>query len=180
LAARYESFLSAGVRLAAIDVDSPAQHAAMVSKLDLPFAYLSDSDRAGAIQPFGLSNPDDPRNLAYPALVLLDPEGAEVWRWVSRDFADRMPEDDVVEVVGGYGWAPVAGEAIEIGLAEPGPRAMPFEGLSFYLRGARFAALAMGLRHGHHDPSIKADSKEYVAEMDRFLADYAALKERRG
>ena len=77
------------------------------------------------------------------------------------------------------GLPPTTQEPIEIGPAEPGPRAMPFEGLGFYLRGARFAALAMGLRHGHHDESIKEDSKAYVAEMDRFMADYNALKERK-
>ena len=49
----------------------------------------------------------------------------------------------------------------------------------YYLRGARFAAVAMGLPHGHHDESIKEDSKAYVAEMDRFFEDYQELRRRR-
>ncbi len=151
----------------------------MVEKLELPFPYLSDPDRSQAIEPFGLSNPDDARDLAYPAIVLIGVDGDEEWRWTSRDFADRIPEDDVVAAARVLGLPPTTQEPIEIGPAEPGPRAMPFEGLGFYLRGARFAALAMGLRHGHHDESIKEDSKAYVAEMDRFMADYNALKERK-
>jgi hypothetical protein len=179
LAARYEEFLSAGVRLAAIDVDSSSQHAAMVDKLDLPFPYLSDPDRSLAIDPYGLSNPNDARNLAYPAIVLIDTNGDEQWRWVSRDFADRIPEDEVVSAARSLGLAPTTQAPPEVGPAEPGPKAMPFDGLGLYLRGARFAALAMGLRHGHFDESIKDDSKAYVAEMDRFIEAYTSLKERR-
>lgn len=165
--------------MVAIDIDSPGQHAAMVQKLELPFPYLSDPDRSLAIEPYGLSNPKDPRNLAYPAVVLIDPDRVERWRWVSRDFADRIPEDDLVEVARSHAWGATDQPPIDTGDPEPGPRAMPFEGLGFYLRGARFAALAMGLRHGHHDESIKEDSKAYVAEMDRFIGDYQELKERK-
>jgi hypothetical protein len=179
LARRHQQFLDAGVRLVAIDVDSPQQHSAMIEKLSLPFPFLSDPDRSLVIGPYELANPKDPRNLAFPALVLIDPDGVEVWRWISRDFADRIPEDEVVEEAGSHGWPATDQPDIEIGEAEPGPRAMPFEGLGYYLRGARFAALAMGLRHGHHDESIKEDSKAYVAEMDRFFEDYTELKRQR-
>jgi hypothetical protein len=179
LARRYPQFLEAGVRLVAIDVDSPGQHAAMIEKLSLPFPFLSDPDRSLVIEPYGLSNPTDQRNLAYPALVLLDPAGVEVWRWVSRDFADRIPEDEVVSVAQSHAWEATDQPAIDVGGAEPGPKAMPFDALGYYFRGARFAALAMGLRHGHHDESIKNDSKAYVAEMDRFFEDHSELKRKR-
>jgi hypothetical protein len=179
LAKRYGEFLDAGVRLVAIDVDSPRQHAAMIEKLSLPFPFVSDPDRSIVIEPYGLANPTDPRNLAFPAIVLLDPGGAERWRWVSRDFADRLPEDEVLEVAASFGWPATDQPEFEVGETEAGPKAMPFDGLGFYFRGARFAALAMGLRHGHHDESIKEDSKAYVAQMDRFLQDYRELKERK-
>ncbi len=57
---------------------------------------------------------------------------------------------------------------------------MSLEALGHYWRGARFAALAMGLRHGHHAEEIKEDSKAYVAELDRFMETAKALRERRG
>lgn len=156
------------MRLYAIDVDAPGRHAAMVEKLRLPFPMLSDPDRSLAIGPYGLADPKDAREIAIPALVLVSPDGEEVWRFVSRDFADRLPEDEVVEVVASSGWAPTTQDPPRPGTPEPGPRAMPTHAMAPYFRGARFAALAMGLRHGHLDESVKEDSKAYVAEMDRF------------
>ena len=95
----------------------------MVEKLDLPFPFLSDPDRTGAIEAYGLSNPDDGRNLAYPAIVIVDPDGEEAWRWVSRDYADRIPEDDVVEAAAALGLGPVGAEHMAPGNPEPGPAA---------------------------------------------------------
>lgn len=149
----------------------------MVEKLGLPFPMLSDPDRSRAIAPYGLADPKDRRDLAIPALVLVAPGGEEVWRFVSRDFADRLPEDDVVEIARAQQWEPTTQDAPEPGSAEPGPRAMPVEAMLPYFRGARFAALAMGLRHGHHDVTIKDDSKAYVEEMDRFMEAVRRLRE---
>lgn len=157
------------MRIVGVDIDSPAQHSAMIEKLDLPFPLLSDPDRRSVIEPWGLADPKDPRELARPAMVLVDTGGEERFRFVSRDFADRLPEDDVLEAIRALGAEPVTQPPPEPGAAEPGPNAMPLDGLPYYLRGARFAALAMGLRHGHHDESIKDDSKAYVEEMDRFF-----------
>ena len=150
----------------------------MVEKLDLPFPLLSDSDRSLAITPLGAADPKDERNLARPAMILVDPAGEERFRFVSRDFADRLPEDDALAAVTTLGLPPTTQPAPTPGTPEPGPRAMPLDGLPYYLRGARFAALAMGLRHGHHDDSIKDDSKAYVAEMDRYMDAVQALRKR--
>ncbi len=149
----------------------------MVEKLGLPFPMLSDPDRSRAIAPYGLADPKDRRDLAIPALVLVAPGGEEVWRFVSRDFADRLPEDDVVEIARAQQWEPTTQDPPEPGAAEPGPRAMPVEAMLPYFRGARFAALAMGLRHGHHHETIKDDSKAYVEEMDRFMEAVRRLRE---
>lgn len=151
----------------------------MVDKLGLSFPYLSDPDRSQLIGPLGLSNLKDPRNIALPALILLDPDGMERWRFVSRDFADRLPEDDVVEAARSIGLAATTQEAPVVGPMEPGPDAMPFDKLGTYFRGAKFAAQAMGLRHGYLDESVKQDSKAYVAEMDRYIEAVAQLRERR-
>lgn len=141
----------------------------MIDKLSLSFPMISDADRTGLISPLGVADPDNPREISRPALILFAPGGDEVWRFVSRDYADRLPEDDVLDVASAQGWTSAEQDEPELGPATSGPGAMPLDGLPFYLRGARFAALAMGLRHGHHDPSIKEDSKAYVAEMDRYL-----------
>jgi hypothetical protein len=153
----------------AIDIDTPGQHSAMIEKLDIPFPYLSDPDRSLAVAPFGVVDEKDARNLARPAMILIDTDGEERFRFVSRDFADRYPEEGVLEVADSLGPSPVDPEPMHLGTAEPGPSTMPFAGLFYYLRGARFAALAMGLRHKDLGESIKEDSKAYVETMDRML-----------
>ena len=174
----YDQFLAVGTRIAAISIDSPEQQAAMVEKLDLPFPMLSDPDRSLAIEPFDVVDPKDHRNLSRPALVLLTPTGEEAFRFVSRDFADRLPEADVLEHARQLGLGEVTQSAIEVGPAEASPGAMPLEGLPYYLRGARFAALAMGLRHKDLGDAIKEDSKAYVAEMDRYFEAVQELRAR--
>jgi hypothetical protein len=140
----------------------------MVEKLSLPFPYLSDPDRSQAIQPLGVADEKDERKISRPALVMLTPEGKEVFRFESRDFADRMPEEDVLEAVRALGFPPTTQEPPVIGPAEAGPRTLSLRELKVYYRGARFAAQAMGLRHAHFADAIKIDSKAYVAEMDRY------------
>ena len=152
----------------------------MIEKLDLPFPYLADPDRSGAIGPYDLLHTDGERLVARPAMILIDREGAELFRFVSRDYADRHPEDAVLELAATLGLPPVPPEPLNQGTPEPGRSAMPFEGLFYYLRGARFAALAMGLRHRHLGDSIKEDSKAYVETVDRMLEHVKAYTKRRG
>ena len=56
--------------VAAVDVDSPGQHAAMAEKLNIEFPLLSDPDRSGAVGPYDLRNEVDPRELAIPATLV--------------------------------------------------------------------------------------------------------------
>jgi hypothetical protein len=164
----HQDFLAAGTRLFAISIDSPAQNSAMIEKLSLPFPYLSDPDRSRAIRPFGVADEKDDRNISRPALIVLNPSGEEVFRYVSRDFADRMPEEEVLAAVRERGFPATSQEPPEVGPAQAGPRTLTVSQTKVYFRGARFAAQAMGLRHAHHSDEIKQDSKAYVAEMDRF------------
>lgn len=152
----------------------------MIEKLELPFPLLSDPERSRAIEPFGVADLEDERNISRPAMVLVTPAGGEAWRFVSRDFADRYPEEEAVARVRDLGLSATTQEPPETVDARAGPRALGLDALPFYLRGARFAALAMGLRHGHHDPSIKDDSKAYVAEMDRYFGAVQELRARKG
>jgi hypothetical protein len=183
LASHHDGFLGAGTRIVAIDIDSPGQHAAMVEKLDLPFPYLSDPDRTGAIEPYGLADPLDERNLAIPALVLVDREREEVWRWVARDFADRIPEAEALDQVRSLGLDRVAAAPMENGEPEPGPKAMPVRAMGSYFRGARFASVAF-YRRMREIPeakdAAKAEMTAYVDEMDRYIAAVKDLRERTG
>ena len=165
---RHQEFLEAGVRLYAVSIDSSERNAAMVEKLSLPFPILSDPDRSKAIFPLGVADEKDDRQISRPALIVVTTDRQESFRFVSRDFAERMPEDEVVSAIRQLKLPSTTQDPPLIGSAEPGPRSLPPTGLRIYFRGARFAAQAMGLRHGHHAEEIKEDSKAYVAEMDRF------------
>lgn len=172
MAERHEEFLGAGARLAAVDIDTPRQHAAMVEKLRLPFPYLSDPDRDLLIGPLGLRDERDPREIALPAVVVIGPDGEEAWRWVSRDYADRIDENLILDAVGDLRLDPVDPEPMLAGTPDPGPKAVDMDTLHIYFRGARFAVVAMRRRH----EGIRDDGMEFIREMDRFLE---VLKRRR-
>ena len=169
--------MAAGARVVGISVDSPAQHAAMVEKLRLPFPLLSDPDRSKAIIPWGLADPHDRRMIAIPAIVGVGPDGGETFRFTGRDFADRPTEDWVVDALKGMDLSPTTQDRPELGAIAPGPHAMPAEQLFPYFRGARFAAVALSRRH----PEIFEDASAYIAEMDRYMESAKRLhKERSG
>ena len=170
MALRHDEYLNAGAVVAAIDVDSPGHHAAMIDKLNLPFPMLSDPDRSLSIEPYRLLNTEDPRRLAIPATVVIDPTGDEVLRLVSRDFADRPFEDVALDALKDLGLPPAEQPAPTLGDLAPGPTAMPFGDLRVYFRGARFGAKAMGLRTGAID---EADC--FAALMDHYGEDTATM-----
>jgi len=177
---RHQDFLAAGARIFAISIDAPERNAAMVAKLSLPFPFLSDPDRTLAIRPFGVADEKDERLIARPAVVVVTEPNKEVFRFVSRDFADRIPEDQVLASIQELGLPATTQQVPEPGQAEPGLRSLSPSNLKIYFRGARFAAQAMGLRHAHYAEEIKADSKAYVAEMDRFTEALDWLRARTG
>ncbi len=142
----------------------------MIEKLNLPFPLLSDPDRSLAVEPYDLMNLDDPRNLAIPATVLIGPDGDEIMRIVSRDYADRPFEDEVLEEVRELQLDPVEQPSPKPGSPEPGPNAMPFEELRSYFRGAKFGSRAIGLRTGNLD-----ESNAFGALMDRYMEAVIAM-----
>lgn len=146
----------------------------MIEKLRLPFPMLSDEDRSRVVAPLGLANPDDRRNLAYPAIVVVTPKGEEAFRWESHEYAFRLPEDEVIEVLESLRLPPVTQPPPELGPAEPGPSAMPLRAMLPYLRGARFAAIALRNRH----PEIAADVDGFVEQVDRYSRDVRELRDR--
>jgi hypothetical protein len=147
----------------------------MIQKLELPFEYLSDPDRSKAIEPYGLANPNDKRNLAYPAIVVVTPDGEEAFRVVSRDFADREPVDELIQGLRDLGLPATRQHRPKPGPAAPGPKATPLHALEPYFRGARFAVVAMKGRF----PEMAEDADRYIAQMDRFIHATRELKARK-
>lgn len=49
--------------------------------------------------PLDAWNPDERGGIAWPVMALYDPDGHEVFRFRSRDFADRPPTDDLIRIL---------------------------------------------------------------------------------
>jgi len=165
VARRHEEYTAKGATVAAIVIDEVGRNAAMVEKLHLPFPILSDPERTLAIEPYGVADPVDAREIARPTTVVIDPSGAEVWRHASLDFAERPSEDEALEAIAALGLPATSQTPPAPGRAEPGPKAMPFDSLTAYYRGAKFAAIAMGRRF----PESKENAAGYSEQMDRYI-----------
>jgi hypothetical protein len=63
-----------------------------------------------------------------------------------------------------------------------GDRPLPLEQLEPYMRGAKFAALALGRRHKEHDADLADDAARYVDMAERYrqaaIATFRAQRER--
>ena len=49
-----------------------------------------------------------------------------------------------------------------------GDRPLPLEQLEPYMRGAKFAVLALSRRHKDHDPDLAADAARYFDMAERY------------
>lgn len=161
----HNEITAAGARVFGIGIDSPQRQSALIQNLMLPFPLLSDPDRTAAVQPFGVADEKDRRDIARPAVVLITPDGEEAFRIVSRDYADRPMEDSVLEAVRALGLPPTTQDLPALGPAEPGPAAFRVNDMVPYFRGARFAAHAMGNRF----PEARSDADAYIAQLDRYI-----------
>jgi hypothetical protein len=154
-------------------------NAAVVEKLALPFPILSDPDRAEAIEPLGFADENDPRDIAGCGTVIIDPEGEIRFSERGRDYADRPEEDDLLEELAELGLAPTSQDAPELGTVEPGQKAMPYEGLAHYFRGAKFATLALRKRHRGLGQEFADDTKGYIQMVERYLDALHGVEERK-
>ena len=63
-----------------------------------------------------------------------------------------------------------------------GDRPLPLEQLEPYMRGAKFAVLALSRRHKEHDPDLADDAARYFEMAERYrqaaIATYRLKRER--
>jgi hypothetical protein len=77
------------------------------------------------------------------------------------------------------GLEPTSQPAPELGPIEAGEKAVPYRGLSSYLRGAKFAGLAIRSRHRDLDEDFSADMKGYIEMLDRYLEALRGVEDRK-
>ena len=158
-------------------VDPPAAQLALDRTWHVPFPWTSDPDGERFARPLDAWNADERGGLFHPLVLLLDPDGRELVRHRSRDFADRADDRDVLDALAERGlpprpepepWAPAGVEP------EPTPSAFRPEAFGPYFRGIRFNTLALAGRM--RDEADRAELRATTAMADSFLA---AWKERR-
>lgn len=146
----------------------------MVDKLALPFPLLSDPGGEGAIKACGVWH--DGQTFSKPAVILIGPDRSEVLRHVGEDFADRLPEEDLVGGVRELALPPVTQQPPTPGTPHPGERAVDLTWLPAYFRGAKYAVMSLARRV----PQARNTAQVMSAEYDRFLAALKWLNENPG
>ncbi len=167
LASLSDRIHAAGGEVIAISVDDAERQAAMFGRWPTPnVQYVSDPGGEAYLQALGLFDPEERGGIALPAMLVLDPDGNEVFAYRGRDFADRIHDEDVL----------VALEAIDVGPIDPPPGG-PIDEVDIeqrgafqphlfapYFRGNRSAAVAIGLR-------AEGDEARSLARQHRTMCD---------
>jgi hypothetical protein len=174
LARTYEEFTGRGARIAAISVDPPAANAGMVEKLVLPFPVHSDPDGEQAIKPYGVWH--EGRNIAKPAIVVLAPDGGEVFRYVGADFMDRPGDEEILAALDALALSavPPSTGMIEHMEPSPSPRTFPLEALAPYMRGVQMSMT--GIAERMRDPADRAEVTRTSKMAEQFLKAQAATR----
>jgi hypothetical protein len=174
MARAYGEYLRRGATIAAVVIDPPGQNAAMVATLALPFPVLADPGGVGAIKSYSLW--DEVGQMSKPAIVVLAPEGREIFRYVGIDFMDRPNDDDVLTALDGLGSPP-----LDLPIATvphlppaPGPRALPLPDLAVYMRGVRSATRALAGRA--RDAVDRTEAERTTTMAERFIAAQGATR----
>lgn len=138
--------------------------------------YVSDPGGERFLGPLGLIDPNDERGIALPAMLVIAPDGSEVYRYQGRDFADRTTDDDVYAALDALGLepieAPTGGPVAEV--PEDLRRFFTAKNFGPYFMGNKFGALAIQGRV--EDPAAKAMAKEHREMADATLVAWAALQ----
>jgi hypothetical protein len=138
-----------GGDVAAVVVDAPGRNAAMARRWHLTFPIHSDPGGERVLKPLDLWNPHEHGGIGWPALIVTAPDGAEAYRYRSRDFADRPPtDDDLLGALRALDLEPLDPPAAWQPTAEPveDPGALRVEAFGHYFRGVRSGARALAGR----------------------------------
>jgi hypothetical protein len=166
----------AGGEVIAVSIDDDVRQAGMFSRWPTPnVLYVSDPDRSNIIEPLGLVDPDDDRNIARPAMLVIDPDGNEVYRYVGRDFADRTTDHEVyaaLESLGLDAIDPPAGGPVGV-VPDDLRRYFRPDHLVPYFKGNRFGAAAIGRRTD--DEAFRAIARQHRQMADESLAAWESL-----
>ena len=176
LASASDKIHGKGAEVIAVSIDDEVRQAGMFARWPTPnVLYVSDPGGENILGPLGLMDPEDARNIALPAMIVIAPDGTEVYRYIGRDFADRTTDDEVFAAVA----------ALSLDAIDPpagGPVAeFPDDLRGFfkvgdlvpYFKGSRSGARAIKMRAD--DPESKASALQHETMADATLDSYSDL-----
>ena len=162
LASQYDRIHQGGAELAAVSVDDDVRQAGMAERWGFTHTtFMSDPGGEHILRPLGLFDADERGGVALPGMVIVDPDGNEVYRYQGRDFADRTNDDDI--------WATL--DAMALTAIDPPPWTPTVEvpddlrgyfrpaDFGAYFRGNMFGAIAIGGRLD--DTASRAIAREH-------------------
>jgi len=143
----------------------------------LPFAIDSDPGGERILQPLGLWNALERGGIAWPAILVVDPDGYEAYRYRSRDFADRPTDDDLLAVLATLGVPAIASAPPWDPGVEPvdDPEALRVDAFGPYFRGIRSATIALAGRLSSEADRVEVSAMRAMAAS--FLAAWKAWRD---
>lgn len=159
LASNYDRIHAAGAELVAVSVDDEVRQAGMAQRWGFSHTrFVADPGGTEILQPLDLYDPNERGGIALPGMVLLAPDGGEVYRYQGRDFADRTNDDDLWAALDALGLPPVDPAPWVPQAAVPADLSGFFRPTDFgaYFRGNMFGAIAIAGR-------LAANSDGYLA-----------------
>jgi len=161
-----------------VSVDSPEANAAMAARWKLPFKLISDPGGEAIIQKLGIFNPDEHGGIAIPTLYVISPRGEVVSEVGSRDFADRVHDEDVIGTIEVQGWPAIESPVWEPDVEptpEPVAGAVPVAAYIPYFKGNQFGAYAVRSRL---DPETDKRAREELGAHMKMSASMVEAFER--
>ena len=160
-----------------MSVDPPERTEAMRGRWGLPFAIHSDPGGKEFLQLLGLWNAEERGGLAIPAVLLISPGGEELFRVTSRDFADRIHDEDALGALEALGWPPLSPDPTPVASALAPDLKGVFTPTMFnpYFRGNFYAAVA--LRRRVEDEKARLEARGHRLMARSFLDAWKEWRE---
>ncbi|MEM9521278.1 MAG: hypothetical protein AAGA37_18355 [Actinomycetota bacterium] len=138
---------------------------------------MADPGGATYLQPAELFDPEERGGIALPGMLIISPDGEEIYRYQGRDFADRTNDDDLWEALAGLDLPAIEPEAWPDNIDVPDDLRGFFRptDLGAYFRGNKFGALAIAGRLGD-DATARAIAHEHRVMADATLGAWDALR----
>jgi hypothetical protein len=158
--------------------DPPEVQLATNRTWHLPYRWVSDPDGSRLAKP--LDAWDEDASIFRPVVVVVAPDGTEVFRELSRDFTDRPDDEPILAAVEALGPRPGAGSRT-VGPPDIGPRPSKraFKPASFipYFRAIKFNTARAERADGRRArPRAAADraahGRVFLSAFDEWRAEH--------